>query len=455
MNNTSTVQVWFTALNGTCKVVLLTGVGFYLAHRGQLRKEMSKNLSSIIFEILLPCLLFSSILRTLVNVGLLALWYIPFIAVLFLLLGLVLGQLVCKVTKPPPFFRRACIVACALGNSNQLPVLIMDTLCGFYPPFQKLGSSCRDSATGYISLFLLVFSTVSWTGFYRYLQGSVEEDSVMNSDYNELYSIVEQEASHSDSPPSRAAVVQSVEYLHPQSDVPSEKIPFHSSLSDKEEHRNHNSPLSSFMDSTESVQHSSSILSFFSNLSISIYYSRLRHLFYSYGHLATPPSIAIVSALILGTVLKPVAFLLIGSDAPFRVLVAAQETLGAAAIALMSLVVGANLYHSYQRGFRTHGVSVLCILSIALCRLFIMPMLGWLCIELLLHLGVLGSRVDHIQLLVMMIETAVPSANNVVIMCEMVGTSEEPISLALFWQLMLAPLFLTANMAFFLWTLNQ
>lgn len=98
----------------------------------ELRKEVTKNLSSMIFEILLPCLLFSSILRTLVNVGLLALWYIPLVAVLFLSLGWVMGQFVCKVTKPPPYFTRACIVACALGNSNQLPVLIMDTLCGFY-----------------------------------------------------------------------------------------------------------------------------------------------------------------------------------------------------------------------------------------------------------------------------------------------------------------------------------
>jgi hypothetical protein len=40
--------------------------------------------------------------------------------------------------------------------------------------------------------------------------------------------------------------------------------------------------------------------------------------------------------------------LLIGSNAPLRVVVAAQETLGAAAIALMSLVVGANLYNSYK-----------------------------------------------------------------------------------------------------------
>ncbi|EME29360.1 hypothetical protein Gasu2_02800 [Galdieria sulphuraria] len=452
MEDNGTLQVWLTALNGTCKVVLLTAVGFYLAHKGQLRKEMSKNLSTIIFEILLPCLLFSSILRTLVNVGLLALWYIPVIAVLFLLLGWVLGQLVCKVTKPPPFFRRACIVACALGNSNQLPVLIMDTLCGFYPSFQQLGSTCRDSATGYISLFLLVFSTVSWTGFYRYLQGSTREDSVMNNGENELYSIVEVYNTTSSFHPSPSMGQSSHSEPMEQSDsydnIASEKNPSHSftSLLEKEEHHNSNRAISS-MNNTQVLEQSSSLSLF------SISYRRLFHLLHSYRHLATPPSIAIVSALLLGTIFKPLALLLIGSDAPLRVVVAAQETLGAAAIALMSLVVGANLYHSYQRGFRNHGVSFFCILSIALCRLFIMPILGWILIELLLHLGILGSRVDNIQLLVMMIETAVPSANNVVIMCEMVGTSEEPISLALLWQFMLAPLFLTANMAFFLWTL--
>lgn len=440
-NNNSTIQVWFTALNGTCKIVILTAVGFYLAYRGRLNKEMSKNISSIIFEILLPCLLFSSILRTLVNVGLYTLWYIPLMALVYLWMGWVLGQLVCKWTKPPPFFRRACIVACALGNSNQLPVLIMDTMCGFYPSFQKLESSCRDSATGYISLFLLVFSTVSWTVFYRYLQGSTTEDSFINND-SELYSIVEQEtfneATHSrvtDHTAHSPAVGQQTSTAVP-SDTKQQQLHGDNLVSP---------PMNTEIGMEDTWNNTSRYMSI-------LYYSsiRWRHLLHSCRHWATPPSIAIVSALLLGTIFKPVALLLIGSNAPLRVVVAAQETLGAAAIALMSLVVGANLYNSYKRGFRTNGVSFVCILSIALCRLLIMPLLGWSWIQLLLHFGILSDRTDNIQLLVMMIETAVPSANNVVIMCEMVGTSEEPISLALLWQFILAPVFLTANMAFFL-----
>eukprot|EP00871_Galdieria_phlegrea_P001303 jgi/Galph1/2173/GphlegSOOS_G837.1 len=471
MTSSSTKEVWFTALNGTLKILILTGVGFYLAYRGKLKKEISKNISNIIFQVLLPCLLFSSILRTLVNIGLLPLWYIPMLAGSFLMLGWGVGLLVCKITKPPAFFRRACIVACALGNSNQLPILIMDTLCGFYPSFQELGASCRELATGYISLFLLVFSTVSWTWFYRYLEGSPRvEDMSNNSNNAVLYSVVEDDENNNNNNNRELLPIKNARMAHTEDqNLPSTHTTmiheYHSSEMKETQFNkvqgvsSENKHTSSFWETPSTSGENSGIL--LSNMNQNDSCERDQSRFWmimmstisSCRRLATPPSIAIFSALLLGTLFKPIALLLVGANAPLRVIIAAQETLGAAAIALMSLVVGANLYTSYQRGFRNIGVSYSCIFGIALCRLLIMPVLGWLFISLLYWLGLFGYRVDNIELLVMLIESSVPSANNVVIMCEMVGTSEEPISVALFWQFMMAPVFLTANMAFFLWSL--
>ena len=101
--------------------------------------------------------------------------------------------------------------------------------------------------------------------------------------------------------------------------------------------------------------------------------------------------------------------------------------MGAIAPALSMTILGANLAHG-PKGKNVGGWKVL--FTIMLGKLVLLP----LCVFLLLLVLKPYLPDDPVLLMVMMVESMTPSANNIVMMCQLHGHGAQEAASILFWQ---------------------
>nr|GEW74387.1 protein PIN-LIKES 2-like [Tanacetum cinerariifolium] len=96
----------FSAVVSLLKLLSLTVMGLILAHDKIqiIPRDTFKLLSKLVFALFLPCLIFID-------------------------LGFVLGVIVVLVCRPPPEFVRLTIVSTMCGNTGNLPIAILGSLC--------------------------------------------------------------------------------------------------------------------------------------------------------------------------------------------------------------------------------------------------------------------------------------------------------------------------------------
>lgn len=164
-----------------------------------------------------------------------------------------------------------------------------------------------------------------------------------------------------------------------------------------------------------------------------------------WSQIVSPPFFASLTGLVIGCV-PFLRNLFVVPAAPLRVLFDTAEMLGSPAIPCALLVLGANLADRPKDHERTPVASVL---AVAWGRLILMPLIGCLVTVAMWRLGWLPN--DRMVALVLMVEAAVPSATNLVLMCQMHGQGEAAISRILVTSYLLAVPSMTAFVALFLW----
>lgn len=158
----------------------------------------------------------------------------------------------------------------------------------------------------------------------------------------------------------------------------------------------------------------------------------------------SPPLLAMFVGLLIG--LTPLRGLLHGAEAPLAVLGGALEMLGMATLPCAMLVLGGNLAHGPSRDL----VPVRVTAGVVVLRLLLMPLLGLGLVLGLLRLGLLPR--EPLLLLVLLMESAAPSANNLVVISEIHGHGEKAIATILFWSYLLGILSLTLYGSVFVYT---
>lgn len=94
------------------------------------------------------------------------------------------------------------------------------------------------------------------------------------------------------------------------------------------------------------------------------------------------------------------------------------------------------------------------VLAVVVARMLIMPIVGTLTLHLVLAVGLMDrSKVDPLMLTVMAMMAFVPTANNALIMAQVAGAGAEAVALVIFWQYLVAPLFVSGWTALALTTL--
>lgn len=164
-----------------------------------------------------------------------------------------------------------------------------------------------------------------------------------------------------------------------------------------------------------------------------------------WSQIVSPPFFASLTGLAIGCV-PFLRNLLVEPGGTLRVLFDTGEMLGSPAIPCALLVLGANLADRPKAHERTAASTVL---AVAWGRLVLMPLIGCLITIGMWRLGWLFN--DPMLALVLMIEASVPSATNLVLMCQTHGRGEAAISRILVASYLLAVPSMTAFVALFLW----
>lgn len=151
-------------------VVLACAAGAWLARRGILHREGVASLSSVVFKLMLPCLLFSKISSGFTAEDICNWWILPVMAIFYNLIGMSMGQGIRRVFKVQDESKEAVVAACTFANSGYLPMTLIAALYGVSA---GTGQDPQAAARGiaYISVYLVAQSPFLWGWGYPYLGG--------------------------------------------------------------------------------------------------------------------------------------------------------------------------------------------------------------------------------------------------------------------------------------------
>ncbi|GAB0494611.1 hypothetical protein MMPV_005905 [Pyropia vietnamensis] len=464
--------------SGSVELLILCAAGGYLSSQSLLPPTIAVALSRMIVALFLPCLLFISIVETLyaaaqspVTSTTPVLLAMPAWALVILVECAAVGTYISRRWLSPGLSRpdrRACVVACVFGNSGQLPILLSGSVCDNYGPLAG-DAGCKARATGYCSLYLLVWSSTLWTLGNRYLAGALaeeEEDGVRGGvsrrslQSHELFQLAAMAsvAVRCAGGWKRLPVDDDSATEMTEVDVVDAAAALPGGVDSDSGGRAGNPSMS--LDSADGTAPAGDGLVATAAAALPGLPAKVRS---TIGSLLTPPFLAIVAALCFSSI-PGAGALLVGRTSALHPLALTMELLGGVTIPCGSLLVGAKLWSSRRvlfghsatggrgaagedatpGGGAEGGLDARSVLAVVVARMLIMPVVGTLTLHLVLAVGLMDRfKVDPLMLTVMAMMAFVPTANNALIMAQVAGAGAEAVALVIFWQYMVAPVFVS------------
>ncbi|KAJ3128404.1 Protein M3 [Physocladia obscura] len=141
----------------------LTAAGIYLSRSKTVSTTDSKLLSTLIINIMYPCLLFTSVVEGVSNANIAAFGIMTIASVIITAFGLTFGILVMALAKPPADFRYGTVMATSMGNYGDM-VLAITLAVGNFAPFSD-GDASKGVA--YVGAFLCFANIYTFTVGYK------------------------------------------------------------------------------------------------------------------------------------------------------------------------------------------------------------------------------------------------------------------------------------------------
>ncbi len=157
----------YHSVRAVLTLLLAAGCGAWLVRRNILHADARRDLSMVIFNLTLPCLLFSNILNAVSWDALRQWWLLPVAAGVHAGIGFIAGLLVVRLSAPPAEFRRDVIVTTAFGNGAYIPLALVGVLAAEQRAI--LGPQAATDGITYVSLYLIVYSALQWLVGYPFL----------------------------------------------------------------------------------------------------------------------------------------------------------------------------------------------------------------------------------------------------------------------------------------------
>lgn len=143
-------------------------IGVVATRVGLLTGPSIRSLASVVFNVLLPSMLVTSVARTVAHTGIRTLLVAPFTAWLQVLVGMGVSALSVSVMRLPrrsPAARGISVLS-AFGNSGVLPLIFINSL------FEGVAhEATRQRATSLVAMYLLGWSPIFWTLGFAMLTG--------------------------------------------------------------------------------------------------------------------------------------------------------------------------------------------------------------------------------------------------------------------------------------------
>ncbi|KAF5791462.1 putative membrane transport protein [Helianthus annuus] len=408
------------------KLLCLAVIGTLLAHpKTQIvPKSTFKLLSKLVFALFLPCTIFFHLGQSISVQNLALWWFIPVNVIISTVIGCLLGLLVAVICRPPPEFFRFTVIVTGFGNTGNLMLAIVGSIC--HNANNSFSPNCHTTGTAYVSLAQWVSVLLVYTLVYHMMEppleyyevvedeGEIEivhEDLLVNNLSRPLlheaeWPGMEDQATEHCKTPFIARVFANV------SDFSQSSIPDPDSLQDVHEREHPQSPKSiRCLAEPRMVR----------KMRIVAEQTPVRHIL-------QPPTVATFLALIIGMVpsLKSIVY---GDDAPLSFLTDSLDIMAGAMVPSVMLVLGGML----AEGPNESRLGIRTTVGILVARLLILPMLG---------IGVVFAA-DRLSLLiegdkmfrfVLLLQYTTPSAILFGAIASLRGYAVSEASALLFWQ---------------------
>lgn len=400
------------------KLLSLSVIGLVLAHpKIQIVPRATfKLLSKLVFALFLPCLIFTQLGQSITLSNFTLWWFIPVNVLLSTIIGCILGYLVALVCRPPPQFFRFTVIMTGFGNTGNLPIAIVGSIC--HSPDNPFGPDCHTKGVSYVSFAQWVAVILVYTLVYHMMEPPLAYYEIV-SEGNEI-----QEAPVNDI--SRPLLVEAEWPGIEDKETEHSKTPFIArvfrSISGASQ--------TSFPDLELTEEGGGSSPKSIRCLAEPRVVRRIRVVAEQtpIHHILQPPTIASLLAIIVGLVpaFKDFVF---GDDAPLSFFTDSLAILAGAVVPSVMLILGGML----AEGPNESGLGIRTTIGIMFARLLVLPLVGIGVVALADKLSLLVEG-DEMYRFVLLLQYTTPSAILLGAIASLRGYAVSEASALLFWQ---------------------
>lgn len=409
---------WLTAVLPLLKVLCLTIIGLVLSHPKLqvLTKTSFRLLSKLVFVLFLPCLIFTQLGQSITLENFILWWFIPVNVVISTVVGCILGYLVAIICRPPPEFFRFTIIMTAFGNTGNLPLAIVGSVC--HSQMNPFGPNCHTNGVSYVSFAQWVAVLLVYTLVYHMMEPPFEYYEIVEEG-NEIEEVDENNLSRPLLVEAEWPGMEDKETEHCKTPLIARVFASISSIS--------HSTIPDFGSLHEGGPSSPKSIRCLVEPKV---VRRIRIVAEQtpIRHVLQPPTVASLLAIVIGMVPQLKSFVF-DNDAPLSFITDSLSILAGAAVPFVLLILGGMLaegpYES-KLGIRT-------LIGISVARLLILPLIGIGITLLADKMNFLVPR-DRMYRFVLLLQYTTPSAILLGAIASLRGYAVSEASALLFWQ---------------------
>ena len=398
------------------KLLSLTVIGLVLAHRKtqMIPRATFKLLSKLVFALFLPCLIFTNLGQFMTLENFASWWFVPVNVMVSTLIGFLLGCLVVIICRPPPQFNRFTIIMTAFGNTGNLHLAIVGSVC--HTAKNPFGPDCYRKGVAYVSFAQWVAVTLVYTLVYHMMEPPMNFYEIVDEG-------IEIGGTQLDNNFSRPLLVEAEWPGIEDKETEHSKTPFIAGV--------FNSISNLTMSGLELVgetgsTRSESIRCFADSKVV----RRIRVVAEQtpIKHILQPPTIASLLAIIVGMVPQLKSFVF-GRDSPLSFITDSLEILAGAMVPSVMLVLGGML----AEGPNDSTLGLRTTIGISVARLLVLPLLGIGIVSMADKMNFLVHG-DQMSRFVLLLQYTTPSAILLGAIASLRGYAVKEASAILFWQ---------------------
>lgn len=354
------------------QVLLISLLGAFMAtqYLNLLPADARNTLNKIVFVVFTPSLMFACLAETVTLDDIISWWFMPINIGITFLIGGILGWLTVKILKPSPHLEGIIIASCSSGNLGNLLLIIVPAICTENgSPFGD-HRVCTSNGLSYSSFSMAVGGFYIWTYTYQLIRSSSMRYKALKA--------------------SQELVKE------PNKDLEAnEETRLLNGQAAKEELESQTAIVYGQEPDNNQKKENATIWNKFKGL-----------VFLILEELTAPPTLGAILGFVFGAIswLKD---LVIGENAPLRVIQDSVKLLGNATIPCITLILGGNLIQGLQKA----TLKPIIIVSIILVRFLILPIVGIGVERLATNFGLLPS--DPLFHFVLMVQFTLPPAMNI------------------------------------------